>query len=138
MTTPRSLKGTSAPDVALEPLDGVRVLVTDDHDIGRALMEAMVSALGATAESAGSAEETLALAAAHRYDIALVDLNLPDLPGDRLAAELARIKRFSGTPIVAVTGLDRPPTLPPAFAGWLTKPYGVRDLYRTIAGLVRR
>ena len=122
----------------LVPLTGLSVLAVDDHEVGRSLLEAMVAGTGADIEVVGSAEEAMLAAAQRRYDVVLVDLGLPDRPGDRLAEEIARLPTMRGVPIVAVTGRDRPPVVPPMFVDWMTKPYGVRDLYRLLAGVSGR
>ena len=59
------------------------------------------------------------------YDAAIVDIGLPDLPGDRLAAELRQIDR--ALPIVVASGYDEG-TLRDRMKGldrlgFVTKPY---------------
>jgi DNA-binding NarL/FixJ family response regulator len=63
----------------------VRVLVVDDHPLwrdgtARYLAEAGFTVVG----TAGSGVQALRIAAAVRPDVVLLDLNLPDLPGDEV------------------------------------------------------
>ena len=62
------------------------------------------------------------------YDVVFVDLGLPDVPGDRLAAELSALSGCTGARFLAVTGRARPERLPPVFHDWMEKPFSVREL----------
>ncbi|WP_333823641.1 response regulator [Pinisolibacter sp.] len=114
-------------------LDGLRVLVVEDHAIGRILLQAMLAGLGITAALAGSGEEAREAVRTHDFDVVLIDLGLPDVHGEDLARSLARDARPA---FVAVTGRERPNVLPAIFADWLEKPFSVRELHHLLAGLV--
>lgn len=70
----------------------IRVLIIDDHPIIREALSAIFSSqpdlevLGA----AGSAEEALRLIQSHHPDVALLDLDLPDVDGARFLPEIQR------------------------------------------------
>jgi DNA-binding NarL/FixJ family response regulator len=67
------------------------VLVVDDDPQWRDFMRLLVTAAGLTVVAeAGSVAEALAAADAHRPEAALVDLNLPDGDGARLARDLGQ------------------------------------------------
>lgn len=116
----------------LEPLSDLRVLAVEDHEIARQLIVAILSAFGTEPDFAENGEEAMELAGAIRYDVALLDLGLPDIDGEALASRLVREAGMRGTAFVAVTGLKRPSTLPPPFGAWVEKPYTVRDLHDAI------
>ena len=116
-------------------LDGLRVLVVEDHAIGRILLQAMLAGLGITAALAGSGEEAREAARTHDFDVVLIDLGLPDVHGEDLARTLARFAGDHRPAFVAVTGRARPTVLPAIFADWLEKPFSVRELHRLLAGL---
>lgn len=115
-------------------LAGLRVLVVEDHAIGRILLEAMLAGLGVTARSVANGADAKAAVAEERFDAVLVDLGLPDMRGEDLARALARMAPV-GMPIVAVTGRERPAVVPPIFADWLAKPFSVRELHGMLTGL---
>ena len=74
----------------------------------------------------------LELAREHRPDLILLDLNLPDMPGEQLLRSLKEDARTANIPVVAVTGEvagDRPEMLRQLGAiDVLMKPYRVQEL----------
>ena len=81
-----------------------RILLIDDEqilaDIGREMMEY----LGYTVETRTSSVDALALFSRNpgRFDLVITDLTMPNMTGDKLAAELLRIR--PDIPIVICTG----------------------------------
>lgn len=126
----------SSQPPAPRPLDGLKVLVVEDHAVGRVLLEAMLGGLGVVVTAVGSGEEARAALVKARFDVALVDLGLPDIPGETLGRDLARLGGGAKPVVVAVTGRTRPSRLPVGFADWLEKPFSTRDLYDTLAAVV--
>ena len=117
----------------------LRVLAVEDHEISRRLLESMLASFGAECTFAATAGEALELADSQIFDIVLLDCSLPDMSGQDLAQRLCHCAGTRRAGILAVTGQPRPSLLPPAFAGWLEKPYSVRDLYTAVlAGTHRR
>jgi CheY-like chemotaxis protein len=116
-------------------LAGRRVLVVEDHAIGRVLLEAMLAAIGVTPHLAATGEEAREAVRDHDFDVVLIDLGLPDVHGEDLARALARLARAPTPLFVAVTGRERPTVLPAIFADWLEKPSTVRELHRLLTGL---
>lgn len=110
------------------PHDGLRLLAVEDHGISRVLLQAMLAPLGVDATVVADGRSALRAMRTEVFDVIFVDLGLPDVPGERLAAELAAMPGGRRVPIVAVTGRARPSELPPVFADWLEKPFSVRDL----------
>jgi CheY-like chemotaxis protein len=111
---------------------GLEVLVVDDHEIARRLAETMLEAFGAEATMATCAEEAVEQADRHAFDVALIDFGLPDRDGLDLALDLATRPGTRGAALIAVTGRARPALLPSVLAGWLEKPYSVRDLHAAV------
>ncbi|TBW36252.1 response regulator [Siculibacillus lacustris] len=111
------------------PLAGLRVLAVEDHAIGRMLLEAMLGGFGVVATLVGTGEEARRTAAVGVFDVVLIDLGLPDIPGDRLAVELAQSPGCRDAAIIAVTGRERPTQLPDVFRSWLQKPFSGRELH---------
>jgi CheY-like chemotaxis protein len=120
------------PPGRLEPLSDLRILAVEDHEIARQLIVAILSAFGAEPDFAECGEEAMELASAIRYDVALLDLGLPDMDGEALASRLVREAGMRAAAFVAVTGLKRPTVLPAPFGAWVEKPYTVRDLHDAI------
>jgi signal transduction histidine kinase len=84
----------------------------------------------------------LDLAAEHHPDLILLDLNLPDIPGEELLRRLKSDRATSATPVVVISAdasplrIDR--LLAAGAASYLTKPIGVRDFLHTIDTVLTR
>ena len=85
--TPQDLPGSAAPTATPH---GRRVLVVDDHPVNRLVARGYLERLGADVTEAATGAEALAAAAEGRFDAILIDLDLPDLRGEELAARLPR------------------------------------------------
>ena len=79
------------------------VLIVDDNERNAKLARGVLEVAGMRTLSAGTAEEALALAAAHRPDLVLMDLRLPDLDGAEAARRLARDERTARIPVIALS-----------------------------------
>ena len=115
------------------------MLVVDDYEPFCDMLRTALEQAGFRAATAASGGEALArAAAAGGFDVALVDLGLPDRPGLEVAAELTRRGHvgcsvlMSGSP---VQGLEWP-------TEWvgerdvLLKPYALDDLLRRLDAAV--
>ena len=83
----------AAPDVAEQAIAGYggrrrSVMVVDDDPAHRSLMQEMLVPLGFDLLCAADGGECLALTAAHRPDLFLLDLSMPGLTGGELARHL--------------------------------------------------
>ena len=95
----------------LEPSDATpaaRLLLVDDHDVGRRSLSRLLEALGFQVTAAADGAAALeALATGPRFDYLLTDVRLPDLDG-REIVEVAR--RYEPRPVIAlITGWDIDP-----------------------------
>lgn len=79
------------------------VLIVDDDERNAKLARDVLEASGLRTLSAGTAAEALALAAAQRPDLVLMDLRLPDLDGIEAARLLAEGERTAHIPVVALS-----------------------------------
>ena len=84
----------------------------------------------------------LDLAREHQPDLLLLDLNLPDMPGEQLLRTLKNDPCTAGIPVIAVTGevaSDRSSLLRELGAlDILTKPYRVQELLTMLDGVLGR
>lgn len=78
-----------------------RVLLVEDNPINRAVMEAILRKSGHSVASAAKGGEALDLAREAEFDLALVDLNLPDMDGFALAKLLQQ--QVPDLPLMALT-----------------------------------
>jgi DNA-binding response OmpR family regulator len=85
-----------------------RVLVVDDDEACRALMERWLRADGFEVTSAKDGYEALRLATENPPNVILLDLSLPGLNGFEYCEQVRRVSRLRSVPIILVTGLHDP------------------------------
>ncbi|MEN3951834.1 response regulator [Iodidimonas sp. SYSU 1G8] len=88
------------------PTSPARVLIVEDEVLVRMVAVDILSDIGFRVEEAGNAGEALSKmrAAGERFDAAIIDIGLPDMKGDRLAAELREIR--PDLPVLIASGYD--------------------------------
>jgi CheY-like chemotaxis protein len=99
----------SGEPIDLEPADNVddqllRVLIVDDHRAMTDTLSALVGIWGHDVRHAYDGVTGLALAAAFRPDVLLLDILMPDVSGIEVAIQMRRQRRLEHCFIVAVTG----------------------------------
>jgi two-component system CheB/CheR fusion protein len=128
--------GDRAADLAV--FDGAHVLLVEDSDESLQAMAELFSLYGAQASTSANAADALAMAEKTLFDIVVTDVNLPDMDGYHLVAQMRKLNSFSSIPIVAITG--RPVNQEEALAreagcdACLPKPFNLQAL----ADVVRR
>ncbi|MBL9138149.1 MAG: response regulator, partial [Verrucomicrobiales bacterium] len=129
------------PPVDIAGLYGTRVLVVDDNQTNRRILEDNLRTWGAEptlcSNSAGALDEMeRAAAAGTPYALLLLDNHMPEMDGMELAARLRDSGAFQTTSILMLTSADRPEDLTRSrelgFAAYLVKPVGRDDLLRAI------
>ncbi len=109
-----------------------RVVLVDDHEDSRELMEAVLTADGFEVEAVGDAERALEAARERIPDLVLTDLTLPAMSGEELVAELRSSKALAAVPVVAVSGRDVEPSIANLFDRVLLKPVDPQTLTREL------
>lgn len=140
----------SAPAPALPPLaiDGsllrdIRVLVVDDEEDARTLLETTLTQFGARVTTAASAAEALAALAREVPDVMLSDIGMPHEDGFSLIRHVRTLSPGAGgaVPAVAVTAYasanDRLSVLAAGYQAHIAKPFEPRDVAGVIAQLGR-
>jgi len=122
--------------VARSPeLSGARVLVAEDNDANKRLIERLLARLGMDATIVGNGVEAIAAARAGTFDLVLMDCHMPEMDG----FDAARAIRTEGLrlPIIALTAAamagDRDACLAAGMDDYLTKPIASADLTATLA-----
>ncbi|HYI82266.1 MAG TPA: response regulator, partial [Acetobacteraceae bacterium] len=90
---------------------GLRVLVADDNQVNRRVVEKILERSGHRATLVGNGEEALDALAADHFDVALMDVNMPVLNG----IEATKLHRFASlgqrhVPIIGLTADASPAT----------------------------
>lgn len=115
------------------------VLVVEDSDAHRYVMERLLTAAGATVLSASCAEDGLLLMDSDLLDppsVLVLDVRLPGMSGIELAQTLRKEPRFRATPIVLVTGYSPVfPAVATSVDAFLVKPVPEGVLEETVMRL---
>ncbi|OOZ40199.1 hypothetical protein BOW53_08490, partial [Solemya pervernicosa gill symbiont] len=116
---------------------GLSILVVDDNAINLTLATTLLDTEGATAVAAKSAEEALELVNKQRFDLILMDLEMPVMSGIEAAQQLKEVQSGGrATPIVALTAHafpeKRQEALDVGMNDLLAKPYTAEQLYDVI------
>jgi signal transduction histidine kinase/CheY-like chemotaxis protein len=118
-------------------LAGRRVLVVDDHATNRRILALQLGRWGMTVRDADGAAQALArLQEGERFDVAIVDLQMPDVDGLTLARELrARAPSMQRVLFSSHGHRDLHADAAGLFAGVLAKPLKQSQLYDTLVAL---
>ena len=115
-------------------LTGVRILYVEDVATNREVMAALLEETGVILTMAEDGAAALAVLDSCQPDIALLDLQLPDMTGTTLARAMAA--RLPALPLLAVTAQALPATreecLASGIAGIVAKPLSREELIRAI------
>lgn len=117
----------------LDPLMSLNVLIVDDNEAAADLLQELLQLQEHKALCAYTGRQALEAAAGNAFDIALVDLTLPDMPGTDVARHLRA--NGGGSPmLVAVSGLGPSDSTREVFDHHLQKPIDFEALDRILAG----
>ena len=115
------------------------MLVVEDERKLRDLVRSYLERAGFTVLSTGSGAEAITMAAAAAPDLVVLDLGLPDVPGETVAREL---RAESATPILMLTARsaeeDRIRGLELGADDYVTKPFSPRELVLRVQAILRR
>ncbi len=118
---------------------GLHLLIAEDHPINQKLAARMVAKLGHTHRLAANGREAVEFAAAERFDLVLMDCQMPEMDGYEATREIRRQESDTGRriPIIALTANalaeERATCLAAGMDDHLSKPVRLEDLAATIA-----
>jgi len=113
----------------LEPPKGLAILLADDVEVNRELAKAVLERYDHRITEATNGQEALHAYAAGRFDIVLMDVQMPEMDGLQAATAIRRLEQERGsgrTPVVAMTAYagkeDRDKCLAAGMDDYLSKP----------------
>jgi PAS domain S-box-containing protein len=126
-----------AESTAAISLAKCRILVVDDHVNAATALTELLKLRGCQARAATNGGEALAAASEEAFDVVLLDLDLPDIPGYEVATRLRRRPAGRHLLIIAVSGFGdeqaRERSRQSGIDHHLVKPVEIDELLRDIA-----
>jgi DNA-binding response OmpR family regulator len=130
---------TKSADDLGEPKGHETILVVEDETKIRDLLRSYLEREGFSVMTTDSGAEAIGLASHAAVDLVVLDLRLPDVPGEEVARE---IRRFSRVPILMLTAksaeADRILGLEVGADDYVTKPFSPREVTLRIRAILRR
>lgn len=138
---PQASQSVAVADGVSAALRGRSVLIVDDEESIREIVEETLAARGMIVEGAASSEEAFTHVLANSYDVVLCDLNLPGMTGEQLFEKLRAHSGNSTPRFVFMTGDLLGPSAVAAYrekgASVLQKPFHVSALAKHLSELLQ-
>src|SRR3712207_1546149 len=112
------------------------ILIIEDNEKNLKLVRDLLEFKGYRTLEAGTAEQGIALAMAHRPDLILMDIQLPGMDGVTALTHLKAEASTASIPVIALTAFamkdDQARFLDAGFDGYLVKPIQIKDFLNQI------
>ena len=131
-------------EAAGTPPAGLEVLLAEDHPVNQQLMRNMLERMGHRVTLARHGGEAVAAAARRRFDLVLMDMQMPEMGGEEATRLIRADEQARGLAPLRIYALsaaarreDRQRGLAAGMDGYLLKPLQQKDLQEVLAGLAR-
>ncbi|MBI3886245.1 MAG: CHASE domain-containing protein [Opitutae bacterium] len=119
-------------------LEGRRLLIVDDNATSRRILSELAVAWGMKPLAVAEPAQALALLAAHEnFDLAILDMQMPEMDGQMLAHEIRRLRTPAQMPLVLLSSLGQRET-DGLFEAALTKPVKPSQLFEAMTQIFWR
>ncbi|MBK9307303.1 MAG: response regulator [Nitrospira sp.] len=132
-------RGTSRTPT--KPRSNARILLAEDNSTNQEVFRGMLELCGESVDVVRTGREAINALEGFRYDLILMDCEMPEMDGLAATAEIRRrgIRRADGTrvPIIALSGYalssHQDACLAGGMDGFLAKPAGLKEIRSTLA-----
>jgi CheY-like chemotaxis protein len=138
LTQPAPARWRPYLDTSQPHLAGKRILIIDDNATNRSILTLQTQSWGMLPYAYASGPEALAqVQAGVPFDVAILDMQIPDMDGLMLAEQLRRYQNAQELPLVILTSLGRRDieTQDVEFAAFLHKPIKPSQLYNALISI---
>ena len=124
-------------------LAGVKVLLAEDHPVNRTVVVRLLGNLGASVTAAANGREALECWSKERFDILVLDLEMPEVDGLGVAREIRARERGTKNrlPIIALTAHaheeQRERCFRAGMDGFVTKPFAESELTSVMRSVLK-
>ncbi len=124
-------------DATQPQLAGKRLLIVDDNATNRQILTLQGQSWGMITQEAQSGSQVLEwLRQGEHFDLAILDMHMPEMDGLTLAAEIRCLDNCQQLPLVMLTSIGKPETrdeiVKANFAAFLSKPIKQSQLYEVL------
>jgi signal transduction histidine kinase/DNA-binding response OmpR family regulator len=119
----------------------IKVLVAEDHDINRFIIEKILKDWNYEYDFAMNGEDAVAYASKKQYDLILMDIEMPDIDGYKATSLIRNSNGLNSiTPIIAITGHamngEREKCIASGMNDYISKPFKTGELQQLIKKLI--
>jgi len=118
-----------------------RILIIEDDEYSREAVEHLLKAEGCETKSAAGGVSGYRTARRFSPDVIVLDLNLPDIDGQRVLRKLRANRVLGQVPIIVITGYSRdeiPAGVSSSADFCITKPASFDDVIQAVFDLLQR
>jgi len=120
----------------LEKIKGAEILVVEDSEINRQIISEILSSNGFVVSEAVNGKVAIEMIKSKRYDLVLMDINMPVLAGDDAIVIIREDNELKDIPIVAITANDKEEEknrlLKLGMSDFVEKPIKVNQLFNAL------
>jgi CheY-like chemotaxis protein len=122
-------------------LADLNLLIVDDNPTNCRILSLQATKWGMNPRTALTGEQALSwLRAGEKFDLAILDMQMPGLDGLMLAGEIRKLPATAGLPMILLTSMgvrpDNPAFVQAGFAASLTKPIKPTQLFESLVRVV--
>jgi len=136
----KSLKQDSAAELA-QQIRGAHILLVEDNEINQEVGQGLLEGVGVTIEIANNGQEAVDMVAANKYDVVLMDIQMPVMDGYEAASTIRKDKKHADLPIIAMTANvmagDAEKSLAAGMNGHVGKPIDPMELFSALAKWIK-
>jgi two-component system sensor histidine kinase/response regulator len=116
----------------------LQVLVAEDNPVNQEVAATMLRKRGHDIDVANNGREAVAAAGRKRYDVILMDVQMPEMDGFEATHAIRATEAGRTLPIIALTAHalsgERERCLAQGMSGYLTKPFKAHELFAAVEG----
>jgi signal transduction histidine kinase/DNA-binding response OmpR family regulator len=142
-----AVRSKTLPDIPSQPeefpeLAGTKILVVEDNEINQEVTQGLIELTGAKVDLASNGEEAIACLRKRRYDIVLMDIQMPVMDGLEATRKIRKSRaKYRDTIIIAMTAQamkdDYEKSKKAGLNDHVTKPIDPQVLYSTLSKWIK-